>query len=97
MTIQTDDIKLGMSVYDSTENGMGEVAFVSSPNTQVNDDELPDDASGGERQNLQEKGFIRIENSLFSGAAFADLTQIDRVEGDDVYLSVKQNEVIRTL
>lgn len=96
-----DEIHEGMHVYDSTNNNFGHVAYIhiapTEPDTTMGlDDEiLPLNESESVRQELVDGGFIRIENSLFSGASFVRATEIDRVDENRVYLNIKQNEVIR--
>lgn len=63
--------------------------------THIDEENLPSNASDNERHRLVREGYIRIENAIFSGASYADATQIDRIEDGSVYLNITQDKVIR--
>ena len=92
-------VKKGMDVYDSTNNNFGSVQFIftGEANTGSHPDDkwLPSGASVEDKQHLLQEGYIKVGNPIFSGGAYVLSSQIDRVEGDRVYTSVMQNEVLR--
>ena len=90
-------IETGMDVYDSTENNMGSVLFLYMGGTQnkVDEDNLPSNATKDIRETLLREGYIRIGMAIFSGGSYAKASDIDRVEDGNVYLKIKQNEVVR--
>jgi|GEM_PF-5850208 len=88
-------VKKEMDVYDSTDNNFGSVLYVYAPDNELIEEMLPASLSDIDHNAFVSDGFIRIGNPIFSGASFARATEIDRVEGDRVYLTIKQNEVIR--
>ncbi len=90
-------IENGMDVYDSTDNNMGSVLFLymGGASGNVDEENLPSNAANEVQDKLKREGYIRIGNAIFSGGSYATANEIDRVENGNVYLKIKQNEVLR--
>lgn len=92
-----NDIREGMDVYDSTDHNMGSVLFIHMGGTanNIDDDDLPSNSNDDVRKRLIEEGYIRIGNAIFSTGSYATAKEIDRIEGANVYLKIKQKDILR--
>jgi hypothetical protein len=101
-------IRTDMPVYDSSGEKVGKVGFVHvGPDDDVAglstiasedvppavQDELPDELPHEVNERLLQNGFVKISTGLLSRTRYALPEHIDRVQSDEVHLSVEQDEL----
>lgn len=102
------NIRTDMPVYDSDGEKVGKVGFVHAGvddyvadwSTVASDevppavhDELPDGYPQEVNERLLQNGFVKISTGLLSRTRYALPEHIDRVESDEVHLSLEQDEL----